>query len=190
LSISKSIIELLKGRIWVESFPGSGSIFYFEIPFSVNHNIRIEEGLVSSSPIDYSYFKGKKLLIAEDVDYNFLLLREGLRPLEMSLIRANNGAEALSILNEQPDIQIVLMDMRMPVMDGYEATQKIRSQNSGIKIIATTAYAITGDREKCIDAGCDYYLAKPIRIDLLIERIGYFLGKNSDKLAVKSIEAV
>jgi len=190
LSISKSIIELLKGKIWVESFPACGSIFYFEIPFSVNQKIRFDEVYVSSSPIDYGYFKGKKLLIAEDVDYNFLLLREALKSFEMCLIRAYNGSEALKILNEQNDIEIVLMDMRMPVMDGYEATRKIKSQNAGIKIIATTAYAIMGDREKCIEAGCDYYLAKPIRIDLLIETIGHFLGKKSDNLSLKPVESV
>jgi CheY-like chemotaxis protein len=177
LSISKSILNLLGGRIWVESVLGYGSVFYFEIPLSESYTIKPTEKSIPGLHLDNKSLNGKKLLVAEDVDYNFILLREALKTLNMEIFHANNGLEAVDILSKNPDISIVLMDMRMPVMDGYEATPIIKKMNSEIKVIATTAYALTGEREKCLSVGCDYYISKPINIKLLIENIEEIIDK-------------
>jgi len=172
LSICKSIIELLGGRIWVRSCLDQGSIFYFEIPLIIHLSPVINQIKFEKKDIDYNSFIGEKILIAEDIDFNFLFLHEGLKPLGLSIIRAFNGAEAIEIIKSNPDISLILMDMRMPEIDGYEASQRIKAINPAVSIIATTANAITGDKEKCIAAGCDYYMSKPIKIEELIEMIG------------------
>jgi PAS domain S-box-containing protein len=181
LSISKSIIELMGGTIGVHSVVNQGSVFFFEIPCVIRLNPEPNQKVTLHTEVARSYFKGEKLLIAEDVDYSYILLREGLKPLGMEIMHASNGAEALKTLILHPEIEIVLMDMRMPVMDGYEASAKIKALNPSVYIIATTAYAFTGDEEKCIRAGCDFYLSKPIKIEALIKRIGTVLLKKTKK---------
>ncbi len=176
LAISKSIIELLNGKIWVESIKGEGSIFYFEIPFiSKYSDSNPNNVMIRNIDIDINCFKGKKIVVAEDVEYNFLFLHEGLKHLGMEIQRAWDGAEAVELIKNDAGISLVLMDMRMPVMDGYEASRKIKEINPELPVIAATAYAISGDKEKCLNAGCDYYLPKPIKIETLIQTMGHFL---------------
>ncbi len=175
LSISKSIVELLGGRIWVDSIYGTGTVFYFEIPLSINSFVHDEEESFILPEFSMEYFEGAKLLIAEDVEFNYLFLREGLKPYNMNIIRAFNGSEAVDIVTRYSDIPVVLMDMRMPVMDGYEATKLIKMVNPATKVIATTAYAMSGEKEKCIEAGCDAYISKPITIKTLVNTIGRYL---------------
>ncbi len=175
LSISKNIVQLLGGKIWVESKPGIGSVFFFDIPLTISYTLDNLKNRRSEEETDPKLFKDLPILIAEDIENNFLFFREGLKPFGMKIIRAVNGAEAVDIIRTNQNISIVLMDMRMPVMDGYEATQKIKELNPRIRIIATTAYALSGEKEKCLNAGCDYYLSKPIRIDNLMEKIADFI---------------
>ncbi len=124
----------------------------------------------SEYPIEGAY-EGKSFLIAEDEEINYLFLEELLKPTNAKLYWAANGVEAVQQLEEHPEIDLILMDIKMPVMNGYEATQIIRKKNLKVKIIATTAYAFVEDREKVLSAGCDSYISKPINIQLLMSEI-------------------
>ncbi len=115
--------------------------------------------------------EGVTVLIAEDEHYNYVFLRELLAEHSASIIRADNGLHAVKLCNEHPEINIVLMDIRMPVMDGYEATRKIKKSRPELPIIAQTAFALESDRKRAINEGCDDYVAKPIRRNDLLSKI-------------------
>jgi CheY-like chemotaxis protein len=108
---------------------------------------------------------GLKILVAEDDETSQMLIKMTLRQYSRELLMANTGEQAVEICHNNPDIDLILMDMKMPVMDGYEATLKIREFNRDVIIIAQTAHALWGDREKTLDAGCTDYLTKPINPD-------------------------
>jgi CheY-like chemotaxis protein len=122
----------------------------------------------TSIDIDFSQLT---ILIAEDEEINFMYLEEVLRRTNANVIRACDGLEAVNLFKENLSIDIVLMDIKMPVMDGIQATKLIKAERSNIPIIATTAYALGGDKEKFLQAGCDDYLSKPIRKDDLLAMI-------------------
>ncbi|SDC00225.1 PAS domain S-box protein [Williamwhitmania taraxaci] len=167
LSISRSLVELLGGNIWLESKEGEGSNFIFSIPC-----IEIEDLNTKIAPQkDYENINlsGKIILIAEDEENNFLYLQEILQPTEVTVIRAKNGEEAVRLAQTKPTPNLILMDIKMPILDGFEATMKIRSTNASIPIIAQTAYATPSDRNKAINAGCNGFLAKPISSQLLLQ---------------------
>lgn len=110
----------------------------------------------------------KVILIVEDDETSFLLLQAYLAPRNYKLLYATNGKEAIELFKDNPEIDLILMDLKMPVLDGYLATKQIREFDSKIPIIAQTAYALSGDSEKALQAGCDDYVTKPIsRSDLL-----------------------
>jgi CheY-like chemotaxis protein len=115
------------------------------------------------------------ILIAEDVESNFLYLKAVLSKLNATIFWAKNGAEAVDICNEENAIDLVFMDLQMPEMNGYEATQILKTKYPGLPIIAQTAFAMSDDREKALDAGCDDYLAKPIKSKDLLSVVGKFI---------------
>lgn len=168
LSITRGYIHLLGGKIWLKSSPGKGSSFYFTIPYKpVVNGLRkkVEHG--KNGVID---LKGKTILIAEDEIVNFKVLSELLKSTMANIVHAKNGKEAVEICqNNMPDI--ILMDIKMPEMDGYEATRIIRKLNKSVPIIAQTAYINTEDEEKAKNAGCNSFLAKPFQFQSLIEVI-------------------
>jgi len=110
---------------------------------------------------------GLKILIAEDDEVSGLLISMAVKVFCQQVLKATNGVETVEICRNSPDIDFVLMDIKMPEMDGYEATRQIRKFNKDVIIIAQTAYALTGDREKAIAAGCNDYIAKPFGQALL-----------------------
>jgi CheY-like chemotaxis protein len=112
----------------------------------------------------------KSILIAEDEDTNYLLLVEYLEPTGAKIIRASNGFETLEVFNEIT-LDLILMDMKMPMMSGYEAVRKIRESNTRIPIIAQTAYAMVDDKDKILAVGCNDYIIKPIMEDVLLSKI-------------------
>jgi CheY-like chemotaxis protein len=122
-------------------------------------------------------FTDKKILIAEDEKTNYLFLEALLKRTHASLIWAENGKVAVEACKDNDDIDIVLMDIKMPEMNGYEATHEIKKLRPGIPIIAQTAYALAGEKEKILSAGCDDYLSKPIMGKILLEKIHTYLSK-------------
>jgi len=163
LAITKGIIDNFNGTINVESQHGKGSLFTIEIPFIP---AKIDQhNKISSTKPDWELLKGKELLIAEDDYVNNLFLEELFKNIPLKTYWARNGIEAINIYKDHPDIELVLMDIRMPILDGYKAAQEILKINPKAKIIAQTAHAMSSDRDKCLNNGFAEYIAKPIQKD-------------------------
>ena len=171
LSISKSYVEMLGGKIWMESDEGRGSIFYFSIPYNSVSEEKENEFPAGSEENKEIERKNLKILIVEDDEISYSLLSKTLQKISKELLHAITGVEAIEACRMHPDIDLVLMDIRMPKMDGNEATRQIRQFNKDLIIIAQTAYAFEGDREKAIVAGCNDYITKPINKTLLLDLI-------------------
>jgi CheY-like chemotaxis protein len=118
------------------------------------------------------------ILVVEDDETSSILLNAILENGQFNLLFAQNGKQAVILLKDNPGIDLILMDMKMPVMDGYEATRQIRKMNPAVPVIAQTAYALSGDTEKARIAGCSDYITKPIKKDKLLEKIAYHLNKS------------
>jgi CheY-like chemotaxis protein len=143
-----------------------------ELPANVKkmiENIRIKEDILN----------GKNVLVVDDDVRNLFALTTAFERYNINAITAESGKEAINILNDGKDIDLVLMDIMMPEMDGYETTQKIRreNKNNNLPIIAVTAKAMKGDRQKCIDAGASDYITKPVKIDQLLSLMRVWLFK-------------
>ncbi|HSO88278.1 MAG TPA: ATP-binding protein [Draconibacterium sp.] len=172
LSISKAYVEMLGGKIWVTNNPGviavngnrlnTGSIFYFTLPA---HSLVKPKKFLTDSTIDNEIkvpVRKLKILIIEDDQTSELLLRNIFNNVTREFLHVSNGIEAIITCKNNPDIDLILMDINLPGMNGYEATRKIREFNTEVIIIAQTAYAMAGDRENSILAGCNDYISKPI----------------------------
>jgi CheY-like chemotaxis protein len=127
---------------------------------------------------DLTNFNGIKILVAEDEDSNYRYIEKLLSKAGFDILRANNGYEAVEYARIYDDIDLILMDIKMPVKNGVEATREIKLFKPQIPIIATTAFAIPGDRDVFLKAGCDDYIPKPIKSSLLIELVNKFVKKN------------
>ena len=173
LSITKAIVEKLGGKIWIHQKKTKGSEFRFCIPANnkIPEKVIVKNNKYSTPP----NYKDKTILIAEDEYNNFNLLKILLKQTNAKVIWARNGDEALRLLKKEKGIDIILMDIKMPVKNGIDATKEIRSVNSLIPIIAQTAHALEGDRIKAIIAGCNDYIAKPIQKFNLFETLNKYL---------------
>jgi|GEM_PF-811658 len=179
LAISKNLVELMGGSIHVESVPDEGSAFYFSLPFKAGEETPVEnKPLPKAQPAakEFYDFSNKIILIAEDEEVNFRILKITLEKTNAIVVRAYNGAEALEISKSQ-HIDMVLMDLQMPEMDGYEATVRIKQIKPGLPIVAQTANAMPEEKEKCLAMGFDDYLGKPIQLSDLQNKVNYFLNR-------------
>src|ERR1035437_2993582 len=175
LSIAKSYVEMLGGEIWVDSQEGIGSTFYFTIPYNAVSEEKTE--LITAVFAEHKEVELKrlKILIVEDDEISYSLLTRILQKISYEVLHAITGVQAIEACRNNPDLDLVLMDIRMPNMDGNEATRQIRQFNKDVIIIAQTAYGFSSDREKTIEAGCNDYISKPINKTLLYELIiNYF----------------
>lgn len=171
LSVAKNLIELLGGKVFVESTLGRGTSFYFNLPFKIE-----EATLVNNVQPNQFNWENKVILVAEDKKINFEIIKETLSLTHINLLWAKNGEEALRFVQANDHIDLILMDIQMPVMDGYECTKRIKEITTAIPIIAQTAYALPQDSYKCFDAGCDDYISKPISLDQFLIKINKYLS--------------
>ncbi len=174
LTLAKAYTELLGGSIALESKPEKGSIFTVVLPCGP-----ISDAEKVVSPFNFDALpeteKQHLVLIVEDDDANAFFLRSALRISGMEVLEASNGKEAVEICKKTPSIKLILMDLKMPVMDGFAATRHIRLFNKDVIIIAQTAYAFSDDRQKALQAGCNDYMAKPTPGKQLLKMVKDYL---------------
>ena len=176
LRLPKQLLELQRGTISVESKINSGTTFTFSIPYNYSK---------TNNPLFFtgkdlknyrSLLNGKKFLVAEDNEVNQKVIRHVLQKAGGLVDIANNGLEAVSFLKKNKDYNLIIMDLQMPEMDGYEATKYIRNEmNLSIPIIAMTASALKGEKSKCLEIGMNDYLSKPFDFSFIYKRISLLL---------------
>lgn len=175
LTIAKKIVDHLGGEIWVQSTPEQGTNIYFTLPYEIPESkFEIEENDFEN-PFNW---QNKVVLVADDIDINYKLIEEILLPTKAKILWAKNGKEAVELCLKNDNIDLVLMDIKMPKMNGFEATQKIKEHKKDLTIIGQTAYAHDNEHHKCLNAGFDNYIAKPIKIDTLLSTINQAFTKN------------
>lgn len=172
LTIAKGISDLLGGEIHVDSKLGNGTTITLEIPFR-EYSKAVEKTVKAKQDIDWS---DKVVLIAEDEDSNFHFLEAILKKTKVNILRAEDGVKFLEIMDTNLTVDLVLLDIKMPGINGFNAIKVVRQQNINIPVIAQTAFNQPEDKQKCLDSGCNDYLSKPIDRELLLAKISFFFN--------------
>lgn len=173
LAISKKFIELFKGEIWLDS-NNNGTTIYFTIPYIKAKTSLITSVLEAQKPIFQVKDQELKILVAEDEEYNMMYINELFSKTNFKIIEANNGKQAIELIDKYPEIDLVLMDIKMPIMDGNQAMKVIKKKRPLLPIIALSAFAMESDKKEAIKEGFDAYLTKPIDKKLLFSIIGKY----------------
>jgi len=167
LPISKSLVNLMGGEMWVESVVGKGSTFFFTLPLVIEDAVEEPQVLISNKTYNWI---NRRILVAEDEDLNWFFIKEMLRKTGAEILRAKTGKEALKITRKlKPDV--ILMDIKMPEMNGIEATRRIRSFNSEVPIISQTAFVMAEEKEESLQAGSNHFVTKPLDRTTIMELI-------------------
>lgn len=174
LAISKAYVELMGGQIWIESEVGKGSVFRFTIPYKKALNNSFSETIPENN-LKIETTLSKTILVVEDEEFNFMLLDVILSGFNFDIIKAINGLQAVEICKSNKNIDLILMDLKMPIMNGYEATKQIRTFLPDVPIIAQTAYTTEADRNNALECGCNDFISKPIQKKLLIAKMRDYL---------------
>ena len=173
LSLCKTFVEMLGGTIRVDSVPGEGSVFYFTLPYDYSLDGQAQSGK-SDKRSNVIFRPGFMILVVDDDSISRLLLKGVLAGRKANVLVAENGKEAVEKVENEPGIQVVLMDMKMPVMNGYEATKCIKQSQPDLPVIAQTAFVSPSEKEAAMVAGCDAVLPKPIDTGELLTMIQRF----------------
>lgn len=177
LAISKGFVEIMGGKIWAEHRSGGGSVFCFTIPYKPAQAIVKDLSALKKDPGDYDWSQ-YTILVVEDNYMSMRLFELLLKKSRVKILHADNGQKAIEMVKSHPEINLVLMDIQLPVMNGFEATREIKKLRPALTVIAQTANVMDDDKLKCLNAGCSDYLTKPIAFDTLLQLVSTYIGSN------------
>ena len=177
LAICRGLVEKMGGKIWVQSGEGGGSVFYFTLPYKPAPNINEKPGdsELKVNSIDWS---GLCILVVEDNYVSYRLFQLSLDKTGVGLLHADTGFKAIEMVEKHPEIDLVLMDIQLPILNGYDATRRIKVIRPSLPVIAQTANATQEDKILCIEAGCNDFITKPIHLERLYELLNKYLFKS------------